>query len=203
MVPGAACVDAPVAIDGRPAWLLDALGSDFTLLRFADGDAAIDVDAAPTGLPLHRVVVVRDARAASTFGGATVVHDVEGLVAARYDATSGHRVPDPPRPARLRALADGDGGRRARCARPRMPARRRTRMMTGLNVDANLAHPDDFYERLIELHRDLSRDDSELVNCKLILLLANHIGDDAVLRDAMARARDGVGAPDPERKESR
>lgn len=76
-------------------------------------------------------------------------------------------------------------------------------MMTGLNVDANLAHPDDFYERLIELHRDLSRDDSELVNCKLILLLANHIGDDAVLRDAMARARDGVGAPDPERKESR
>lgn len=75
--------------------------------------------------------------------------------------------------------------------------------MGALNVDANLARPDDFYERLIEMHRDLDREQSELVNCKLILLLANHIGDDDVLRDAMARARDGVGSPDAERKESR
>ena len=65
--------------------------------------------------------------------------------------------------------------------------------MQTLNIDANLARPDDFYEMLIETHRDLSREDSELVNCKLILLLANHIGDPDVLRDAMRRARDGVG----------
>ena len=61
--------------------------------------------------------------------------------------------------------------------------------MDTLNTDLNLARPDDFYELLIDTHRDLTRDQSELVNCKLVLLLANHIGDIAVLRDAMRRAR--------------
>jgi hypothetical protein len=61
--------------------------------------------------------------------------------------------------------------------------------MANLDIEANLARPDDFYERLIETHRDLTRDESALVNCKLILLLANHIGDADVLDDAMRRAR--------------
>jgi hypothetical protein len=65
--------------------------------------------------------------------------------------------------------------------------------MATLNIEPNLARPDDFYERLIDAHRDLSREDSELVNCKLVLLLANHIGDAEVLDDALRRARDGVG----------
>jgi hypothetical protein len=58
-----------------------------------------------------------------------------------------------------------------------------------LNIEPNLARPDDFYEALIDTHRDLTRDESELVNCKLILLLANHIGDLDVLTEAMQRAR--------------
>ena len=66
--------------------------------------------------------------------------------------------------------------------------------MDTLNTDLNLARPDDFYELLIDTHRDLTRDQSELVNCKLVLLLANHIGDIAVLRDAMRRARGDVEA---------
>lgn len=61
-----------------------------------------------------------------------------------------------------------------------------------LNVEPNLAAPDDFYERLISLHRDLTDEQSEMVNAKLILLLANHIGDLDVLREAMDAARDGV-----------
>lgn len=48
---------------------------------------------------------------------------------------------------------------------------------------------DDFYEALIEMHRDLSDEDSERVNARLILLLANHIGDLNVLREAMDAAR--------------
>ena len=67
--------------------------------------------------------------------------------------------------------------------------------MQTLDIEAKLARPDDFYESLIDTHRDLTREESELVNCKLVLLLANHIGDADVLRDAMRRARDGVGAP--------
>ena len=48
---------------------------------------------------------------------------------------------------------------------------------------------DDFYEALIDTHRDLSDEQSATVNAKLILLLANHIGDISVLREAMRIAR--------------
>ena len=63
-----------------------------------------------------------------------------------------------------------------------------------LNTEPNIAAPDDFYQELIDLHRDLSDEQSALVNAKLILLLANHIGDPAVLRAAMAAAREDVVA---------
>ncbi len=48
---------------------------------------------------------------------------------------------------------------------------------------------DDFYELLIETHRDLSDEDSARVNARLVLLLSNHIGDITVLRQAMQIAR--------------
>jgi Protein of unknown function (DUF2783) len=60
-----------------------------------------------------------------------------------------------------------------------------------LNTDPNIADPDGFYEALVEIHRDLTPEHSRLVNAKLILLLANHIGDLTVLRQAMAKARQG------------
>ena len=64
--------------------------------------------------------------------------------------------------------------------------------MAGLNVDLNLESPDDFYAALIELHRGLSDEQSELVNARLILLLANHVGDMEAVREAMQRAREGI-----------
>ncbi|MBK9683667.1 MAG: DUF2783 domain-containing protein [Betaproteobacteria bacterium] len=51
---------------------------------------------------------------------------------------------------------------------------------------------DDFYEMLIEGHRGLGDEQSELMNARLVLLLANHIGDLRVLREAIAAARAGV-----------
>lgn len=51
---------------------------------------------------------------------------------------------------------------------------------------------DDFYEALIEAHRGLSDADSRLLNARLVLLLANHVGDLRVLREALAAARAGV-----------
>lgn len=56
----------------------------------------------------------------------------------------------------------------------------------------NIAAPDDFYAELIALHRDLSDAQSRLVDAKLILLLANQVGDMNVLRQAMKAARDGI-----------
>ncbi len=54
---------------------------------------------------------------------------------------------------------------------------------------------DDFYEALIEAHRGLGDDASRLVNARLVLLLANHIGDLRVLREALAAARAGIAEP--------
>ena len=51
---------------------------------------------------------------------------------------------------------------------------------------------DDFYELLIASHRGLDDASSRLLNARLILLLANHIGDLRVLREALAAARAGV-----------
>jgi hypothetical protein len=51
---------------------------------------------------------------------------------------------------------------------------------------------DDFYEMLIDAHRDLDDAQSALLNAKLILLLANHVGDLSVLREALALARQDI-----------
>jgi hypothetical protein len=63
-----------------------------------------------------------------------------------------------------------------------------------LNTAPNLDDPDAFYQALIDMHQGLSPADSQLVNAKLILLLANQIGDMKVLRAAMALARTDIGA---------
>jgi len=60
---------------------------------------------------------------------------------------------------------------------------------TELNVD----DPDDIYELFIGMHEGLSEAQSHLVNARLILLLANQIGDRALIEKAVAMARDGVG----------
>jgi len=51
---------------------------------------------------------------------------------------------------------------------------------------------DDFYENLIDVHNGLSDEQSEALNARLILLLANHIGDLKVLREALQAAREGA-----------
>lgn len=51
---------------------------------------------------------------------------------------------------------------------------------------------DDFYELLIGTHQGLSDDNSRQLNARLVLLLANHIGDLDVLRQALAAARAGL-----------
>ena len=60
---------------------------------------------------------------------------------------------------------------------------------THLITAPNLAAPDDFYEALIDAHQGLSTDESHALNARLVLLLANHIGAQPVLREALAAAR--------------
>jgi len=61
--------------------------------------------------------------------------------------------------------------------------------MAQLITETRFSSPDAFYEALIETHRDLTPEQSATVNAKLILLLANHIGDMEALQQAMDIAR--------------
>jgi hypothetical protein len=65
-------------------------------------------------------------------------------------------------------------------------------MNTRLNVEPNFPDPDAFYELLIDSHQDLNEEQSKMLNAQLILLLSNHIGDLAVLREALSIARSKV-----------
>ncbi len=53
----------------------------------------------------------------------------------------------------------------------------------------NAASPDDIYAAIIGLHEGLSNEESISANARLILILANHIGDADVIREAAALAR--------------
>ena len=62
----------------------------------------------------------------------------------------------------------------------------------GLITESHLDSPDDFYQCLIDAHRDLTPEDSHAFNARLVLLLANHIGTLPVLREALAAAKDAA-----------
>jgi hypothetical protein len=60
--------------------------------------------------------------------------------------------------------------------------------MSRLLTQPNLDNPDDIYEQLIKLHAGCSTEQSLRVNARLILLLANHIGDQQVIIEAIGAA---------------
>jgi hypothetical protein len=61
--------------------------------------------------------------------------------------------------------------------------------MTALRTDSAFANPDAAYEALVEAHRGISEEESAALNARLVLLLANHIGDLAVMREAIRLAK--------------
>lgn len=61
--------------------------------------------------------------------------------------------------------------------------------MTDLILTPNILRPDDFYANLLATHDGLSKADSDALNARLILILANHIGDQNVLDQALAAAK--------------
>ena len=65
-------------------------------------------------------------------------------------------------------------------------------MRARLRTEDHLERPDDLYNLLVEAHRDLTPEQSRLLDAKLILLLANHIGDPGPIEEATAIARAGL-----------
>lgn len=53
----------------------------------------------------------------------------------------------------------------------------------------HIPDPDGFYEELIDAQRDLSDEQADLLLAKLVLILANHVGDRELLREALQLAR--------------
>ncbi|MCV6574687.1 MAG: DUF2783 domain-containing protein [Cohaesibacter sp.] len=51
-----------------------------------------------------------------------------------------------------------------------------------------IADPDGFYQELIESQRDMSEDEQQLMNAKLVLILANEVGDRAKISAAIKLA---------------
>ncbi|MBA2672079.1 MAG: DUF2783 domain-containing protein [Ramlibacter sp.] len=58
-----------------------------------------------------------------------------------------------------------------------------------MNTSNNFEDGDAFYEQLLDAHRGLDADQSALLNARLVLLLANQVGDARVLRDCVEAAR--------------
>jgi hypothetical protein len=59
-----------------------------------------------------------------------------------------------------------------------------------LRTDPNIPDPDGFYAELLAAHEGLSEEASHALNARLVLILANHIGERAVLAEALALARE-------------
>jgi hypothetical protein len=60
--------------------------------------------------------------------------------------------------------------------------------MTALRRTLNLARPDDVYNAVVDAHRGLDDEQCRDFDARLILLLVNHIGDEAVIREALKEA---------------
>ena len=58
-----------------------------------------------------------------------------------------------------------------------------------LSTSSNFAKPDDAFRAIVEAHRGLSDEQSADLDAALVLMLANHIGDIDVLREAIALAK--------------
>jgi hypothetical protein len=63
-------------------------------------------------------------------------------------------------------------------------------MNTPMKTDLHLQDADGFYEQLLDAHEGLTEEQSRLVNARLILLLANQVGDAGVLAACVAAARE-------------
>jgi len=59
-----------------------------------------------------------------------------------------------------------------------------------VTLTPNIPDPDGFYDELLAAHAGLSKEQSDALNARLILTLANHIGDREILRDALKAASD-------------
>jgi 3-(3-hydroxy-phenyl)propionate hydroxylase len=179
--PGHPAVDAPLG----EGWLLDRLGRGFVLLSFGEVSSTL-----PTVVADGDVLAQRyDGRP-----GTCYLIRPDQYVAARWRQFDAAKV----EAALQRSLGRTVTPAKAAIQHPsplptaldaslRPPA-------APLNRQPNLPDPDGFYDELIASQRGQCDEQADALLARLVLILANHIGDRAVLRDALALARDNSTA---------
>jgi hypothetical protein len=70
-----------------------------------------------------------------------------------------------------------------------------------LSTSSNFPKPDDAFRAIVEAHRGLNDEQSADLDVALVLILANHIGDLAVLREAIALAQQRMLAADQQQQQ--
>ncbi|MBB1091063.1 DUF2783 domain-containing protein [Rhodopseudomonas palustris] len=65
-------------------------------------------------------------------------------------------------------------------------------MTAALSTRSNFADPDAAYRMIVEAHRGVSDEQSAALDAALVLILANHIGDLDLLREAVTLAKRSV-----------
>ena len=195
MAPGSPCIDAPVTrSDGRPGWLLEHLGGAFTVLYFGCDAASAGRSARARQSAPHAASRARE-RAGRRHGRGRGPGRPHGLGARALRRRPGRDLSDPAGPARRRPVFPPRS--RSRRSRARARHSRGGRMMAeqAVQIDDGFAGKgDDFYEALIRAHEGLSEGESDTLNARLVLILANHIGDLGVLEQALALARRSLDA---------
>ena len=69
--------------------------------------------------------------------------------------------------------------------------------MSALSTSSNFPDPDAAYRLIVEAHRGLPDEEAASLSAALVLVLANHIGDPQVLREAIATARAALAPATP------
>ena len=67
--------------------------------------------------------------------------------------------------------------------------------MAALKRDLNLAQADDVYNLIVDAHKGLDKAQCRAFDARLILLLVNQVGDEAIIREAVDAARAGLAPP--------
>ena len=150
-------------------YLLDLLGGEFTLLGLGiEVPKATKVDGiSVAGLALNDM-------------------SIGDLLGERYLGEAfERRVSHSPGPACRCKVA----GTRPGWSSNVRPERRRKGGRMTLNLEPNLSDPDGFYEALLKAHEGLSDKESRELNARLVLVLANQIGDPATLAAAIEEAK--------------
>jgi 3-(3-hydroxy-phenyl)propionate hydroxylase len=186
--------------DGRPGELLD-------LLAWAEGRLLVLVFGDVSAAALARLATLSaetDTRCVQVVGPGEKALAVEHVhrprrppagnlprLRPRLGAAAARRPPRRHRRERGR-LAGPRGGRRAGRGRAHEKGRR-MKSDSPLNPRLHFQDADAFYESLLDAHQGLSREESGLLNARLILLMANQLGDTAVLKACIAAAKTAAG----------